>query len=96
MLLILQYKYIHTASPSIVFSSVNNEDVTRSVKSYGETQAREIFLPFRCFCSRKDVSFSDLSLLYYYSPFFLIATLFYFIEFSERSVAIKKKRETVL
>ncbi|XP_057521507.1 U-box domain-containing protein 52-like [Amaranthus tricolor] len=50
------------SSPSIVFSSVNNEDVTRSVKSYGETQAREIFLPFRCFCSRKDVKCHEVIL----------------------------------
>ncbi|XP_057248587.1 U-box domain-containing protein 35 [Beta vulgaris subsp. vulgaris] len=51
--------WMHTASTSIPLSDVN-EDVARSVRSYAETQAREIFLPFRCFCSRKDVKCNEV------------------------------------
>uniref|UniRef100_A0A803MEU0 RING-type E3 ubiquitin transferase n=1 Tax=Chenopodium quinoa TaxID=63459 RepID=A0A803MEU0_CHEQI len=42
--------------------SDSHEDVVRSAKYYAETQAREIFLPFRCFCSRKDVICNEVIL----------------------------------
>ncbi|XP_056697271.1 U-box domain-containing protein 35 isoform X2 [Spinacia oleracea] len=39
-----------------------NEEAARSVRYYAEAQAREIFLPFRCFCSRKDVICNEIIL----------------------------------
>ncbi|KAL2896555.1 U-box domain-containing protein 35 [Bienertia sinuspersici] len=50
------------SSPSMPLSYDVNEEVARSVRSYAESQAREIFLPFRCFCSRKDVKCNEIIL----------------------------------
>lgn len=40
-----------------------NDEVAKAYKQQLESQAKEVFLPFRCFCSRKDVrtSFPFLS-----------------------------------
>ena len=32
-----------------------NDDVAKAYKQQLDDQAKEVFLPFRCFCSRKDV-----------------------------------------
>ncbi|KMT17645.1 hypothetical protein BVRB_2g035940 [Beta vulgaris subsp. vulgaris] len=47
------------SSTSIPLSDVN-EDVAKSVRTYAETQAHEIFLPFRCFCNRKDIKCNEV------------------------------------
>ncbi|KAF2319278.1 hypothetical protein GH714_014383 [Hevea brasiliensis] len=41
-------------APSAVGANVN-EDVSRTHTKQLESEARELFLPFRCFCTRKDI-----------------------------------------
>uniref|UniRef100_A0A803LZ29 RING-type E3 ubiquitin transferase n=1 Tax=Chenopodium quinoa TaxID=63459 RepID=A0A803LZ29_CHEQI len=60
LLALLPMSYAITDSPAPLSDS--HEDVARSAKYYAETQAREIFLPFRCFCSRKDVVCNEVIL----------------------------------
>ncbi|GAB2276132.1 hypothetical protein Dimus_010870 [Dionaea muscipula] len=54
--------FIHVKQKtSTVLSQVSisdvNDDVARALKLHADSQAREVFLPFRCFCGRRDVSF---------------------------------------
>ncbi|XWS52331.1 hypothetical protein CRYUN_Cryun11dG0058600 [Craigia yunnanensis] len=42
-------------------SDVNN-DVAKAYKQQLENQAKEVFLPFRCFCSRKDIKCNEIIL----------------------------------
>ncbi|PON41119.1 Phosphorylase kinase, gamma catalytic subunit [Parasponia andersonii] len=46
------------------FISVNEvcEDVARTYKQQMESQAKDLFLPFRCFCTRKDIKCSEVIL----------------------------------
>lgn len=44
----------HAAGNHVNISDVN-DDVAKAYKQQLENQAKEVFLPFRCFCSRKDV-----------------------------------------
>ena len=39
-----------------------NEDVARAYKQQLDNQARELFLPFRCFCMRKDIQCNEVIL----------------------------------
>ncbi|KAE8735476.1 Kinase protein with adenine nucleotide alpha hydrolases-like domain, putative isoform 2 [Hibiscus syriacus] len=39
-----------------------NEEFSKAYKQHLEHQAREIFLPFRCFCSRKDITGNEVIL----------------------------------
>ncbi|XP_038699530.1 U-box domain-containing protein 35-like [Tripterygium wilfordii] len=39
-----------------------NDDVAKNIKLQLENQAREIFLPFRCFCTRKDIKCNEIIL----------------------------------
>ncbi|XP_034699939.1 U-box domain-containing protein 52-like [Vitis riparia] len=39
-----------------------NEDVARAYKQQLDNQARELFLPFRCFCTRKDIQCNEVIL----------------------------------
>lgn len=59
------FSCMHTAGNSVAISKVNNE-VARIYKQQVDNQAKELFVPFRCFCTRKEVSPASLS------PFFFI------------------------
>ncbi|KAL4281218.1 hypothetical protein GQ457_03G044780 [Hibiscus cannabinus] len=39
-----------------------NDQVAKAYKQQVETQAKEVFLPFRCFCSRKDIKCNEIIL----------------------------------
>ncbi|KAE8705675.1 putative LRR receptor-like serine/threonine-protein kinase RLK-like [Hibiscus syriacus] len=61
--------HVKTRPSSIPSSSGNytnisnvNEEFSKAYKQQLEHQAREIFLPFRCFCSRKDITGNEVIL----------------------------------
>ncbi|GAB2215750.1 hypothetical protein Droror1_Dr00020148 [Drosera rotundifolia] len=39
-----------------------NDDVARAIRLQADTQAQEVFLPFRCFCGRKDIKCEEIIL----------------------------------
>ncbi|XP_057989883.1 U-box domain-containing protein 52 [Hevea brasiliensis] len=47
--------HVKQKAPSIHAPSNVNEDVSRTHTKQLESEARELFLPFRCFCTRKDI-----------------------------------------
>ncbi|GAB4854068.1 hypothetical protein Ancab_022650 [Ancistrocladus abbreviatus] len=53
---------IPTPTGSLVAISDVNEDVARAFKQQLDNQAREVFLPFRCFCGRKDIKCEEIIL----------------------------------
>ncbi|KAL1059733.1 hypothetical protein V6Z11_1Z012100 [Gossypium hirsutum] len=53
---------IPTPSGSHVKMSDVNDEVAKAYKQQLESQAKEVFLPFRCFCSRKDIKCNEVIL----------------------------------
>ncbi|XP_030535781.1 U-box domain-containing protein 35 isoform X2 [Rhodamnia argentea] len=51
---------IPTPMGSHVAISDVNDEVARTYRQQGESQAKEMFLPFRCFCTRKEIRCNEL------------------------------------
>ncbi|GLT28657.1 hypothetical protein SLA2020_035720 [Shorea laevis] len=62
--------HVRTKSSSIIPTPTGNhvsitnvnDDVARTYKQQLDNQAREVFLPFRCFCTRKDIKCNEVIL----------------------------------
>ncbi|KAH9805559.1 protein kinase domain-containing protein [Citrus sinensis] len=50
-----------SSSPFVAISKVNNE-VARIYKQQVDNQAKELFVPFRCFCTRKEIKCKEIVL----------------------------------
>ncbi|GAB2250796.1 hypothetical protein Droror1_Dr00017046 [Drosera rotundifolia] len=63
---LIHVKQKASAVPSPTGSMVSiydvNDDVARAIKLQADTQAREVFLPFRCFCGRKEIKCEEIIL----------------------------------
>ncbi|GMG99269.1 hypothetical protein Nepgr_001109 [Nepenthes gracilis] len=53
---------IPTPTGNVVAISDVKDDVARAYKQQVDNQAREVFLPFRCFCGRKDITCEEIIL----------------------------------
>ncbi|GAY37313.1 hypothetical protein CUMW_028120 [Citrus unshiu] len=55
------FSCMHAAGNSVAISKVNNE-VARIYKQQVDNQAKELFVPFRCFCTRKEIKCKEIVL----------------------------------
>ncbi|KAJ4981023.1 hypothetical protein NE237_031860 [Protea cynaroides] len=58
----------------VAFNNIK-DNVALANKSQHEAQTRELFLPFRCFCTRKDVGIKALSMLFFFSRFIIFSPI---------------------
>ncbi|KAK4755698.1 hypothetical protein SAY87_009455 [Trapa incisa] len=58
-LTLLHVKTKSSPSPSMQNMDMN-EDASRAYKQQLENQAKELFLPFRCFCTRKEIQCNEV------------------------------------